>query len=377
MTVNPETAPSTAAAAPRPSRTGWILAAVVSGLILVAVLLFLLPKAPEVLQAPPPPAGIPVTVTHVRGEDVREWVTYPGRVAAWSETTLAAEQPGRIVALPVDRGDRVEAGALLLRLDAREAEIQVRQQEVALRQIELDYSRLAGLLKSGGVATAEVDPIATRRDLTRIALDQARLNLEKCAVTNLGAGLILDRYVEAGEVVNPGQPLFKIGDLARVKILVDLPERDAFAVQPGQSILFHLDALPNRAFTGLVHYIASAADPLSNTFRAELAVDNHDQGLKPGLIARIRVDRGLIPQARVIPLQALIPEKGEYIAFQALNGHAVRRVVKLRALDDTDALIAEGLDVGDAVIVAGQRQVADGVAIIPEEEPGPRSGDSP
>lgn len=347
--------------------TGWIFSILLVLLTGLAIVLLALPKVPESIQAPPPPAGIPVSIARVRCEDVQEWVTYPGRVSAWSETLIAAEQGGQVVRLPVDRGDRVAAGDLLLQIDSRAAEIQVRQQQANLRQLELDLTRLIGLQQSGSIATAEVDQATTRRELARIALDQAQLALEKCTLTNFSPGLILDRRVEAGEVISPGQILFKIADLDRVKIVVDLPERDGFAVRVGEAIPFTLDALPGLEFTGTVHFVAAAADPLSNTFRVELAFDNRRAGLKPGLIGRIHIDRGLIPQARVIPLQALIPEKGGYIAFQAVDGHAVRRVVKLRALVDTRALIAEGLETGDAVIIAGQRLVADGVAITTTE----------
>ncbi len=359
---------------PVPLRRPWagrILATVLSLLVGLTLVLFALPKVPESFQTPPPPAGIPVTITHVRCEDVQEWVTYPGRIASWSETLVAAEQGGRVTLLPVERGDRVPQGALLLQLDSRSAEIQVHQQQATLRQLELDLTRVTGLLKSGSIATAEVDQATTRRDLARIALDQALLSLEKCTLTNLSPGVILDRQVEPGEVINPGQTLFKIADLDRIKVLVDLPERDGFAVRPGEQIPFTLDALPARIFTGTVHFVSASADLLSNTFRVELAFDNRQTGLKSGLIARIKIDRGLIRQARVIPLQALIPEKGGYIAFQAVEGRAVRRVVKLLALIDTRALIAEGLETGDAVIIAGHRQVADGVAIRPSEsDPG-------
>jgi membrane fusion protein (multidrug efflux system) len=367
MSTDPETSP---VATPLPRRHSWTGVILVGGLLLLiclAVLLFTLPKVPESFQAPPPPAGIPVTVTRVRCEDVREWVTYPGRIAAWSETIVAAEQGGRITLLPVERGDRVSLGALLLQLDPRFAEIQVRQQQSSLRQLELDLGRLSGLQRSGSISTAEVDQATTRRDLARIALDQALLALEKCTLTNLSPGVVVDRRVEPGEVINPGQNLFKIADLDRIKVLIDLPERDVFAVRLGENIPFTLDVLPGREFTGTVHFVAAAADALSNTFRMELAFDNRLTGLKPGMIVRIPIDRGLIRQARVIPLQALIPEKGGYIAFQAVNGHAVRRVIKLLALVDTRALIAEGLETGDVVIVAGQRQVADGVVIVPTE----------
>ncbi len=371
MSTNPDPETIPASVPPEtPRRRPWTGFILLGGLLLLlglAIALFALPKVPESFQAPPPPAGIPVKITRVRCEDVREWVTYPGRIAAWSETLVAAEQGGRVTLLPVERGDRVPRGALLLQLDPRFAEIQVRQQQATLRQIELDLTRLTGLQQSGSIATAEVDQTTTRRDLARIALDQALLALEKCTLTNLSPGVVLDRNIEPGEVINPGQTLFKIADLDRIKVRVDLPERDGFAVRLGESIPFSLDAMPGREFTGTVHFVAASADPLNNTFLTELAFDNRLTGLKPGLIARIQIDRGLIRQARVIPLQALIPEKGGYIAFQVVDGHAIRRLVKLLALVDTRALISEGLETGDAVIVAGQRQVADGIAVVPVE----------
>ena len=86
------------------------------------------------------------------------------------------------------------------------------------------------------------------------------------------------------------------------------------------------------------------------------------------MIARIRIDRGLIARALVIPLQALIPEKGQYIAFVVQNQQAVRRVLKLKTIIDQQAVIADGLREGDQIVVAGQRRLTDGMTVAPAPE---------
>jgi membrane fusion protein, multidrug efflux system len=175
--------------------------------------------------------------------------------------------------------------------------------------------------------------------------------------------VVVDRMVEAGEYVAPGTVAFEVADIDRVKVVVDVPERDVFVVRPGLQVSFEVDALKGRAFTGTVSYVAAAAHPMSNTFRTEVVADNAGQILKPGLIVRVLLTRRTIPQAMTIPIEALVPNKGQYVAYVADKGTAIRRVVQVGPIIGRRAVVETGLRPGENVIVEGQRLVSDGAAV--------------
>ena len=179
-------------------------------------------------------------------------------------------------------------------------------------------------------------------------------------VTSPLDGLVDDRMVEAGEYLSQGKAVFVVVSLDPLKVVADLPERDVFAVKPGQEIPISVDALPNQVFTGRITFVSATADPRSNTFRLEIEVPNKDGALRSGVIGRVQIVRRTIPGAVTVPLLALIPEKGQHIAYVVEDSHAVRRQVNLVTMLNNLAVIGSGLKPGERIIVEGHRLVADG-----------------
>jgi len=335
-----------------------VLFLIVDGIVFLVLMPPRAEKTPATASARIPVATAPVVVS-----DVPEVVLYPGLVEAETEVTLASEGMGRIVSLGADKGDDVAVGQLLMNLDNRSQAAAARGAEANLAQATNDLARLEELRETGAVSASDHDAAVTRRELAESALEEARASLAKCELRSPIRGVVLDRRVEVGEFATPGQAVFRLADMDQVKVVADLPERDVFAVKEGQEVPFEVESLEGRAFTGRVAYVASAAHPQSNTFRAEILAENEGRLLKPGVIATIRLTRRTIPQAVTVPLEALVPSKGQYIAYVAENGVAVRRIVTLAAIVDSRAVVGEGLRGGERVIVGGQRLVSDGVAV--------------
>ena len=152
-------------------------------------------------------------------------------------------------------------------------------------------------------------------------------------------------------------------DIDEVKLSVDIPERNVLAVVPGNRMPFTVDVLPNRVFTGTVSFVSSAAFEGNNSFAAELRCANADHALRPGMIARTALSRAVHKDAIVVPLSAITPRKGEYIAFVVENERASRRIVKLDAITEKEVVLSSGLKPGDELVVDGNRTLADGMKV--------------
>lgn len=332
---------------------------IVSGIVFLA----LMPSRPE---RPPQAASaaVPVAIEVAIETNVPEIVRYPGIVQAQTAVSLAVEGAGRIVELLADKGENVAAGGLLLRLDSRSQAAAVEQARVNVRESTNDFARLEGLRGTGAVSASDFDSAQARKQRAEIALTEAQVALSKCEVRTPISGVVVDRPVEVGEFVSPGTLAFKVSNVDRVKVVLDLPERDVFVVTNGLRIPFSVESLGEREYTGTVTYVAAAAEPLSNTYRTEILTDNPDLILKAGVIVRARLIRRTIPGAVTVSLGAVIPDKGQYVAFVVEDGVAVRRIVRLAAVVDDRAVISEGVRPGERLVVEGQRLISDGEPVV-------------
>jgi RND family efflux transporter MFP subunit len=344
---------------PTPSRLLFplILIAVAAGIVYLAAA----KKPPEVI-APVEERPTPVQVQIVEAVSLPDIIELTGRLAADEEALLATEKPGLVRKVHVDQGVRVKKNDLLLELDSVLWTAATRKSELELAEAERDLARWRELSRSGAVATTELDRLQTRRDLAAEQVVESKAHVDKCFVRSPADGWIDQRFLSEGEFAPEGEAAYRFVRLDPIKVRFDLPERDARAVQPGQSLTFSLDDGATRR-TGTVSFVALAALPENNAFRVELTAPNPDETLKPGMIVRVAVVRRHFEKAIQVPLGAVVPHKDVYVTYVVKDGKAVRRVVKLGGLLGDNTIVEAGLQPGDRVVVEGNRTLSDGSAV--------------
>lgn len=301
-----------------------------------------------------------VQTIKVKPSETPDTVYLPAKILANVSATLAAEKPGRILKLEADRGDRVEKGQLLLQTDDRIWKAALERAEVAMRDTRNNYERFRKLKETGAVSASEYEGLERQYLVAKAAQDEASVNIEQCRITAPVSGIINNRFVEEGEYVQPGTPVFELVDARTVKVHILIPEKDIFAIHLGDRIRFTVRPHGEEVFTGTVSFIAMQADERNNAFRTELTVDNGNGRLRPGMIARVEFIRGIQKNMVSLPLSAIVPSKGDHIVYLAINDQAVRRKVEIENITRERALISGGLTEGDLVITAGNRALSDG-----------------
>lgn len=333
-----------------------IVTAVMAGLIVLMALLRPAEKElPDSSEAP-----VPVSVMTVQLTDSEDMVILPALIEARVNALLSAEKSGRITELKADRGDRVEEGQLLMQIDDRIWQANLKQARIAAEDARKNYERFQKLQESGAVADSEYDSIETAYIRADAMATEAEINIEQCRIKSPITGIINDRFVETGEFVSPGTPAFQVVDKATVNVVIQIPERDIFSIKPGEKVRFSIQPLPLRTFEGTVTFVASQADGRNNAFRTEITVDNADELLRPGMIAQVEFFRGINKNMVSLPMSAVLPSKGDHIVYLAKNNQAVRRKVQIEAITQERALISKGLEAGDLVILEGNRTLNDG-----------------
>jgi RND family efflux transporter MFP subunit len=177
-------------------------------------------------------------------------------------------------------------------------------------------------------------------------------------------GWIDMRHGEVGEVVGPGQAIFRLSGRARGWIVrVAVSDRDAIALDPGQAARVRLDVDPEHLITAHVSEIAHSASPQSGTFELELSLDAPPPTLRSGMVAKVELDLPSRAQA-LVPLSALVRSHGLDADVFVLDGDRAKRTpVRLLFLSGESAAVASGLDGVERVITEGSAQLSDGVLV--------------
>lgn len=349
----------------------WAIVAVVAAALGVMIALTICRKRSAAQAAGPDHAEVQqrtvkVAVMRVQPRRVPDVVELPAMVEAFAVADLAAERGGLVVEIPVAKGERVSAGDLMLRLDSRMPEQALRQAEILSREADREFERWQRLKQTGAVSESDFDAVRKARDLAGVALEQAKVYLSQCEVRAPMDGIVDARHLEVGEYVSEAQPVFRVVNVDRLKLAMDIAELDAAAVEIGKSVRFQVPAAGDREYTGKISFVAAMADAGSNSFRTEILVDDADAVLKPGMIANVSLVRRVL-EAIVVPLSAVVPRKGQHVVFTVSDGHAVRHEVEIGSITGKEAVLAAGISAGDRIVVAGQRTLQDGAPVEVEE----------
>lgn len=196
--------------------------------------------------------------------------------------------------------------------------------------------------------------------VAQAALAQQQARLEFTQLRAPFAGVIAARAVELGNLVvaDAGPPLFALHRLDRVRVAFSVPEVDQPFVAAGTKVLLQLVPLGADPMASSVARIAQGMDPNSRTMRAEIDLDNLEQKLLHGMLAKVEVQLDPHAQALTVPAQALLGKVGQTHVYVVRDGVALRQAVTTGHDDGIHTEIRSGLADGDLVVVAGQGLLA-------------------
>ena len=357
-----------------------------------------------------------VEVVEVRSAPLVQLEVMSGRVRAPGTATLSAMVAGRVLEVPVEDGQTVEQGTLLVALDDAElraeqlrasgalaqARAQLQQvsrvtsrvadasQDQAIADLErarLNYERAKTLTEGGALAQSQLDdarvayevarsraesaslqasssgPGGTERALAQAAVVQAEAalfaaqsRLEHARVLAPADGTVLRRLVEPGDSVQPGTEVVVFARTTPVELEADPDERSLAHLKVGQPARVSADAFPRHHFEATLRYVAPAIDPERGTVRVRFDVAHPPPFLRPDMTVSISVETGRREQALVLPAGAVREaESSEPWVLTIRDGRATRAQVKVGLEGEGTVEIAEGLQAGDRVIPAAAK----------------------
>jgi RND family efflux transporter MFP subunit len=299
-----------------------------------------------------------------------------GRMTADHEVVVSAEVSGVAAGYEADVGDAVTENQVLVRLDEKDYRLALAEAKAALAQAAAvseaaskTYGRMRTLVSTKTVtqdqfdqAEAEYRSAAAALARAKAVVDITEEKLKKTTITAPFAGRVASRSIERGQIVAPGSPLFQLVDLTKVRIKVHLSEKDFVHLDPDDPVIVSLDIFPGKSFPGRLGRIGVAADPRTNTFEAEMVVDNPDFLLKAGMTARVRLTTRILTGAVLIPQATVLYRENwaEVFVVDPQSHKARGRTVRLGLGQGDQIQVLEGLTPGDRLVVTGSSYLKEG-----------------
>jgi len=244
----------------------------------------------EAAARPPAEAAAPDAAPIARDSDAQATdPAFETALAPVHDVEIRARAGGEVMALEVDEGARVKAGALLAKLDDRERHATLAEREASLARLESAWRRAQQLHEQGVIADEAF--VAARADwqMAIAQRDRAKLEWERCAVRSPIAGVVALRRIQRGQMVAEGDLLFRVSDpdLLRAELL--LPEKHFGSVRAGQPVTL-VPVAGGSGTPARVTRVSPLVDPASGTFRVTIDVDNRRLKLPAGITVRVALE---------------------------------------------------------------------------------------
>lgn len=312
-------------------------------------------------QMPP----MPVDVDTAKSQNVIDAVRATGRVEAVQFIELRPDEDGRITKLLFREGQYVKAGTPLVVTDdvllLAQAERALADRDLANQQLE----RMRKLRADNAASPADLERAEAAARGAAAALNLLKLHIERATVRAPFSGMIGQRLVSTGDYVTSSTKLLTLQTTDPQRVVIDVPERYATALRPGQNVEFSVAAAPGRTFNAQVEFIDAVVQEQGRSIVVKARAPNPNGLLKPGMFVEARLATNTRSNAVVIPEDAVQPQRTANIVWAVVDGKASRRVVVLGARSQGVVEVHSGLNAGELVVVGGLERMGEGMAVAP------------
>lgn len=259
-----------------------------------------------------------VEVAPVTRGAVGQHLVSSASVESESQATLVPETAGVVSALYVEEGDRVTKGQRLATLVAPTLDGAWERAQSQVQTAQADAETARRLFDQGAIAKAELDAANRALDLARSAGREAGRTRGFGELTSPIDGVVATRNMRVGEMAGPTSAIVVV-DPARLRVVVNLPERDIARVHEGLAASLTSSFDDKAVAPGRVVRVSPVVDATSGTFRVTVALDDSATKLRPGQFVSVRIEVDRHEGVLTIPRRALVWEEGKAYLFKVVE----------------------------------------------------------
>lgn len=291
-------------------------------------------------------------------------------------TRIGASVTGRVTHIQAKLGDVVSKGDTLAQINSSELSSSQLAYLKARSEMELhrrNVERAKTLFTADVISAAELQRRENEYEIasaeTRAAQDQLRvLGVSSKAIERLSStgsidsvstvvatipGVVVDRKIAAGQVVQPSDVMFTVANLSRVWAVAQVPEQQVSQVKVGQSVSIEVPALSNEKLVGKLIYVGQTVNPDTRTVLVRTELDNKGGRLKPSMLASMLIQAAPV-QRVVVPITAVVREEESDHVFVEEANHNFRLIpVRLAPEQNGQRVVLDGLKPGMRIVSNG------------------------
>jgi cobalt-zinc-cadmium efflux system membrane fusion protein len=319
-----------------------------------------------------------IKISEVSQSDVSDILRVAGQIDFDEQalTRIGASVTGRVTQINAQLGNEVKKGDTLALINSSElsnsqlAYLKARSEKEFHRRT---VQRAKTLFQADVISAAELQRRESEYEVasaqTRAAQDQLRVlgvnlkAMEELATTGsidsvasvmaTIKGVVVERKVTTGQVVQPADVLFTVADLSRVWAVAQVPEQQVAQVKVGQSVRIEVPALQNEQLLGKLIYVGQTVNPETRTVLVRTELDNTSGRLKPSMLASMLIESTPKKQL-VIPISAVVREQdADYVFVQEKPGVFRLKPVRLTSEHNGQRVVLDGLSQGVKIVSDG------------------------
>jgi len=308
---------------------------------------------------------MPVDVDTARRQNVVDAVRATGRIEAVQAVELRPDEQGRVTGLLFREGQFVAEGTPLVRIDdamlRAQAERAKADRDLAGQQLD----RMRRLREQNASSPADLERAEAAGRSAEAALALLELQIARTTVRAPFAGVVGQRFVSTGDYVTTATRLLTLQTVDPQRAVIEVPERHAVRLRPGQTVEFTVAATPGRTFRAVVDFIDPVVQDTNRTILVKARAPNADRVLRPGMFIEARLAVATRVGAIVVPEDAVQPLRTANVVWAVVDGKAQRRVVQLGARSQGLVEVVSGVQAGEQVVVGGLERMGEGAPVAP------------
>lgn len=335
-----------------------------------------------------------IELVPVTSKTISRTVDLPGEIEPFQSVSIHAKVRGYVDRVLVDRGSAVKRGELLAVLTAPEMKARIAEAESRVEVAESDrlqaeaqlaavrstYERLKKAAETPGAVAGNEVVLAQKQ----VDAAQAVLQAKQQAVAAVAAavqaqkemesylqimapfdGMVTDRLVHPGALVGAGNDpaLLVIQEIARLRLVVAVPEEDIGGIAQGARVEFRVPAYPGRAYSGTIARSSHSLDQKTRTMAVELDVNNRDRSLSPGMYPSVKWPVRRAAPSLLAPKTSVVTTAERTFVIRNSNGHAEWVNVSKGVSEGDLVEISGDLKPGDMVVKRATDEIRQGAAL--------------
>lgn len=323
--------------------------------------------------------AVPVTVSKVAEGETDPFVAASGKISASNSANLSTRMMGFVDKVYVKVGQKVRKGQTLLRinnadLQAKLAQVNAKiiQAEAGYNNAEKDYNRFKNLYAQESASQKEMDDMTAHYNMAKAGLEAANQMkkevMAQFSYTNIKApfsGVVINKFVDAGDMANPGMPLVAVETPGNFEVTAMVPETEISNIEAGSKVKIHVKAI-DRNCTGKVTEVSPSAKNTGGQYLVKVVLDKSDAPVLSGMFATVQFPvKNKVKSDMVLLPNSVLTHKGQLSGVYTVssNNTAVLRWLRLGRKFGDQVEVLSGLSAEEAYIVSAEGKLYNGAKL--------------